>query len=205
MTQHAFTLISAAMLLSVSGMSALADSDTETRLRDALRSAIEQQRSLEDERATFLAKQSESDKQIEALKAQLDALSKAPKKPDTAPEMAALTQRVSQQGAEIAQLNQTLDKWKAAYNDAVAVARAKEAERAKLATDDAALSKRATGCETRNAALYKVGSEILDRLQKVSLGDVIAQDEPFTGIKRVELQNLVQDEQDKLLDQKVAP
>jgi chromosome segregation ATPase len=193
-------------LVTSTGLAFAADSDPEARLRDALRSAIAQQRSLEDERATLLAKQSESDKEIEALKAQIDALSKAqPKKSDNAPEMADLSRRVAAQGEQIGQLNQTLEKWKSAYNEAVTVARAKEAERAKLATDNDTLTQRATGCETKNAELYKVGSEILDRLENVSIGDVMIQREPFTGIKRVELQNLIQDEQDKLLDQKVAP
>jgi chromosome segregation ATPase len=183
-----------------------ADSDTETRLREALRNAIAQQRSLEDERATLLAKQSESDKQIEALKAQIDELAKGQaKKNENAPEITELRSRVTMQGEQLEQLNQTLEKWKAAYNEAATVARAKEAERAKLATDVDGLTQRATGCEEKNAQLFKIGNEILGRLEKVSFGDVIGQREPFIGYKRVELQNLVQDERDKLLDQKATP
>jgi chromosome segregation ATPase len=184
---------------------AWADADTEARLRDALRSAITQQRSLEDERATLQAKQTESDKQIEALKAQIDELSKGPKKAENTPETDELTRRVAAQGEEITQLNQNLEKWKSAYNEAASVARTKEADRAKLAGDVGGLTQRATGCEAKNAELFKIGNEILGRLERVSFGDVLARNEPFTGIKRVELQNLVQDEQDKLLDQKVAP
>jgi chromosome segregation ATPase len=196
-----FYLATAGLILVPLGR-AWADADTEARLRDALRSAITQQRSLEDERATLQAKQTESDKQIEALKAQIEALQKGPK--NTA-ETDELTHRVAAQGAEIEQLNQNLEKWKSAYNEAANVARTKEADRAKLAGDVDGLSKRATGCEAKNAELFKIGNDILGRLEKVSFGDVLAQHEPFTGIKRVELQNLVQDEQDKLLDQKVAP
>jgi chromosome segregation ATPase len=206
MRYRAPPLITLAILIALPLRMVHADADTETRLRDALRNAITQQRAAEDERAALLAKQSESDKQIEALRAQVDELTKAGETAKkSGPEMDELNHRLSAQTEQLEVLNQTLEKWKAAYNEAASVARAKEGERAKLATDVEGLTQRATNCETKNAELFKVGNEILGRYANVSFGDVIAGREPFIGIKRVELQNLVQDYQGKLLDQKAAP
>src|SRR5262249_27535298 len=119
--------------------------------------------------------------------------------------VAEFNRRLAEQNDAIAKLGDTLEKWKAGYNEAVTVARAKEAERLKLAQEAAKLSQRATGCETKNAELFKVGNEILDRYAAVGFGDVVAIREPFLRLKRAELQNLVQDYQDKLLDQKAVP
>ena len=183
-----------------------ADSDTDNRLREALRNAIMQQRSLEDERAVLQAKQSQVEKENETLRAQIAELQKggaAGQKGASAQEVSELQRRIAAQDETIGQLNTALDKWRSGYNEALTVAKTKEAERAKLATDVDGLTQRATGCETKNAELFSIGNEILGRLEKVSLGDVLGAREPFIGFKRVELQNLVQDEQDKLLDQKV--
>lgn len=206
MRRLAPTLIALSILLALPARLAWADADTEARLREALRSATAAQRAAEDQQAVLAAKESESEKQIEALKAQVDELTKggaATKKSDA--EIADLNHRLSAQGEQLGELNQNLDKWKAAYNEVANVARTKEAERAKLASSVEGLTQRADGCETKNVALYKVGSEILDRYAHVGFGDVIGGHEPFLGLKRVELENLVQDYQDKLLDQKASP
>jgi hypothetical protein len=59
--------------------------------------------------------------------------------------------------------------------------------------------------ETKNIALVKVGQEILNRLERFGLGDAIKAKEPFIGAKRVQIQAMVQDYNDKILDQKYKP
>jgi hypothetical protein len=59
--------------------------------------------------------------------------------------------------------------------------------------------------ETKNAELFKIGNEILNRYEKYSLGEALLAKEPFTGITRVKLETLVQDYQDKISDQKTTP
>jgi hypothetical protein len=194
-------------------------SDTEARLREALRGSISQVRALEDERALLQAKQTESDKQIQALRAQVEALveqaeqtSKSPVKTsdDKASRaeyeevVGAYKQRLAAQEEALAKVNEMLGKWKTAYDEAANLARAKEAERVKLTTESQAFAQRATACEAKNVELFKVGSEILTRYANVDFSDVMAAREPFLGFKRVELQNLIQDYQDKLLESKAA-
>ena len=52
---------------------------------------------------------------------------------------------------------------------------------------------------------YKTGSEILSRYENFGLGEAIVAREPFVGITRVKLQNLIQEYGDKLADQKIKP
>ncbi|WP_146002681.1 hypothetical protein [Telmatospirillum siberiense] len=198
-----------AALLFLAAGPAWADEATETRLRDALRQAITQQRSLEDSSAQLQAKVSDQDKLIAALKAQLDQ-----KKPAAGPAVdraeaermaAEFNRRLAAENEQARQMGETLEKWKAAYNQAAEVARAREAERARLAGAVEGLTKRGETCEAKNALLFKVGNEILDRLKDVDVAEAIAAHEPFVGTKRVELQSLAQDFQDKLLDQRAGP
>jgi predicted RNase H-like nuclease (RuvC/YqgF family) len=197
------------------GAAQAADADTETRLRDALRNAITQSRGLEDERAGLQAKLAQSEKEKDMLRQQVEALTKqvgeAAKSPAPAQTaqfdrvVAELNRRLAAQNKTIGNLGTNLEKWKASYNEAAGVARAKEAERAQLAAKADGLAKQATACEAKNGDLFKIGNEILDRYAAMGFGDVLAAREPFIGFKRVELQNMVQDYQNKLRDQKVVP
>jgi len=190
-----------------------ADSDQEKRLRDALRAAVTQQRALEDERAVLQAKAAESERQIAALRARIEQLLKqaeqseagATKQAEREKAVTQLNERISAQNESIRSLRSALEKESKAHKTATADAGNKEAERVKLAGEAAELTRRVESCEVKNVGLFQVGSEVLDRFEKVDLGDVLATREPFIGIKRVELENLVQDYRDKLLDQKVTP
>jgi len=46
--------------------------------------------------------------------------------------------------------------------------------------------------KTKNSEMYRLASEILDRHAKFSLGTAIMAREPFVGITKVKLENLVQ-------------
>ncbi|MDY0242301.1 MAG: hypothetical protein RBR34_08995 [Rhodospirillaceae bacterium] len=180
-----------------------ADEATETRLRDALRQAITQSRALEDSQAQLQAKLAEAEKQIEALRAQ-----PVKAKPDAAildAMEAEFNRRLAEQHATIARADETLTKWKGAYQEAASAAQAKEAERAQLAAQLGGFSQRAQSCEAKNAALFDAANEILGKLKNISVADAMAAHEPFVGMKKVELQNLAQDAEDKILDQVATP
>jgi len=51
---------------------------------------------------------------------------------------------------------------------------------------------------TRNAELFKLGGEILDRYGRKDFFDLVGGSEPFVQSSRVRLENLVQDYEDKL-------
>ena len=190
-------------------VTARADPATETRLREALRSATSQLRTLEDEHGKRQSKEAEQQKEIESLRSQLA-------KPRPAPgrgggrRVAELEQRV----AELSDANAALREANGKLNASVAqcekatqgaseAARSKEDERARLAAQVSSLDDRLSASEARNGRMYKVGKDIIDWLSKVGVGAAIAAREPFLGMKRVELENVAQDYEDKLLEQKV--
>jgi chromosome segregation ATPase len=193
----------------LAGGPALAQSDDgmEARLREALRSATIQQRALEDDNARLRAETTQARKDLDVLRQDL-AAAKAEAGKKVAPEVIdrledEFNAKLSHQNDALARLGESLDKWQAAYQEAANLARAKEAARARLETANGQLTDRAQTCEMKNAALYRVGQEILDRYAAVDMGDILARKEPFLGFATVQMQNLVQDYQDKLLDQRI--
>jgi len=105
---------------------------------------------------------------------------------------------------QLDQYNADIQLWTMGYNQYVQYANKTEAARAQLAAQVIMLQRLVADRETKNLELYKTGSEILDRYQNYSLGDALAAKEPFIGITRAKLQELVQDYKDKLLAQKIS-
>lgn len=58
-------------------------------------------------------------------------------------------------------------------------------------------------CRQANLKLHQHGGELLDAYQSKSCADALRQAEPFTRLKRVEIENLVEDYRDKLDAQKL--
>jgi hypothetical protein len=179
----------------------------ETRLREMLRTTILQLRAAETERAALQAAQAESAAKEKALTEQVEALTKQSAADKDAADKAItdLKAKVADQDTQITQMKDALEKWKEGYAKAADIANAKEAERAKLASQVILLDRKVADRETKNAELFRIGSEILRRYERFGLGDALAAREPFVGIARVKLENQVQDYQDKLLDQKIKP
>lgn len=173
-----------------------ADPAAENRMRDALRNTMLQLRSCETEKATLQAAKTEADESNKGLMAQVDSLTT---KSSKAEKMAA------EQAVEIKKFKEAIEKWQAAYQQATDLASSKEAERAKLAGNGILLQRQVEDLERKNASLFKLGSEILTRYEHFGLGDALSAKEPFVGITRVKLENLVQDYRDKLADQRIKP
>jgi chromosome segregation ATPase len=58
-------------------------------------------------------------------------------------------------------------------------------------------------CEARNAQLYGLNVEILDRYRTKTVAEVLAREERITGLKNVEVFNVVQEYRDKLDAQRI--
>jgi len=204
--------IAAAVFCTTNCLRAADPNETEKKLRETLRNTMLQLRSTETERATLQAAQTESEEKIKAQLAEIEALKKekadlikkaAAEKDLADKSIADLQGKVTDREKEAARLTESLSKWKAGYQKVADLARAKEDERAKKAAEVVLLERRVADQKMRNDEMYKVGSEILTRYQKYSLGEALLAKEPFTGVMRVKLQTLVQDYGDKLADQKI--
>jgi chromosome segregation ATPase len=170
------------------------------RLRDALRSATAQLRSLEDQRAALQARQTVVERERDRLQKENDAFKAQLKDAEQANQKA-----VDDFNQRLGERDDTLEKWKSAYEEAANVARTKDAERAKSVSEATALKASNKSCEAKNAQLFKASDEMLTYFKSMNLLDALAVREPVFGIKRVELQNVLQDYRDKILDQKVKP
>ena len=184
------------MLLS---SAARADSEAD-RLRDALRSATAQTRQLEDERTALQAKLADAERDKAAAKAQIDAA-----KAEARQARKEQREAIDEFNKRLAERDQALEKWKSAYEEAATVARTKDAERAKFEGEANAYKASAKSCTTKNTVLVHAGRELLQQYKSVTIGDTIVAREPVFGLRRIELQNRIQDTGDKILDQKVTP
>jgi Asp-tRNA(Asn)/Glu-tRNA(Gln) amidotransferase A subunit family amidase len=178
----------------------------ETRLREKLRDTMLQlrdaQTAVETERAALEAAQAQSADEKKALTEKLEAITKEANANSLAAKAVdGLKIQVARQDKEIAQLKGTME----SCQQAVELTRKQDAERAKL-VDEAVteLERLVADRQTKNLALYKIGTEILQRYKRFGLGDAITAREPFVGLTRVKLQNLVQDYQDKLLNERTT-
>ncbi len=181
--------------------SALADqSDPETRLRAALKTASARIRELEEQNTTLAAKQADADREKQTLtqKAAEDDKALAELHKQTDADKAALEQAAAAQH----QQQDSIAKWQASYNEAADKARTRDADAKQLDTVLGQTRPRLQSCEAKNAALYKLGEDVLDLYDKKDFFDVVS-GEPVTKLKRVELENTMQDYEDKMRDNKV--
>lgn len=192
----------------LSGTLRAADSNAaDTRLREALRNTMLQLRDAQNQVATLQTSQAESDQKNKDLTTQVETLTKqsAADKDAADKTIAELKSKAAVQDTEIARLKESLEKWMAACKQAVEVARTKETQRAGLADNVIKLQRIIADQQTKNAEMFKLGKEILARYEKFGLGDALTAREPFVGLTRVKFENLMQDYQDKLTDQKIKP
>jgi len=183
------------------------------QMRDALKGLTVQVRDAQNQVVAAQAAQAASETANKDLQAKVDDL--------TAKLTAATTQAVADKTASdktIADLNaqltekttqnglltEDLKKQKEAYTQVAQLEAQKEAERLKLAGQCILLQRLVTDREVKNLELFKTGNEILTRYEQFSLGNALAAKEPFVGLTRVKLENLVQDYKDKLLDHAVV-
>ena len=108
---HRFPLIIFALVLALTS-SAYADNETD-RLREALRSATGQVRSLEDQRGALQAKQAVAERDRDRLQKQSDALKAQVKDAEQANQQA-----VEEFNQRLAERDESLEKWKSAYEEA---------------------------------------------------------------------------------------
>jgi len=207
---RASNLLAAAALTLLPLAALAADSDAEQHLRDQLHTTTVALRAAQDENAALAAKETEQASEIAALKQQLaDAQAKSSasgsadkQRQDAADAAIRQNQQLSEKVTEASQL---LEKWQTAYKQAADVAHARDAAAKDFETKFTRASGGLTQCTAKNAALEKLGREILDRLDQRGLLSDFAADEPVTQLYRVKLENLIQDYQDKMRDQEVRP
>jgi len=157
---------------------ALADKDTTERQLEKIRSGeATSKRQLASERAA----RSRAEADLKALRAESDAL-----KARLAATEKQLADSVALQGATAQTLAQV--------------------ESAKKQTEGhlAAKAHDLQVCQTHNGQLYAIGREMMQKYRDKSCQEALAQAEPFTGLKKVEVENLLETWRDRLDREKLG-
>jgi len=181
--------------------------DGTAALRAALRDKAQQLLTAQSDLATLQAGQAAMTEDNKAVTAKYEALKKQIVADRTASDksVATLTAQLEKQRQLSAQLNDALEKAKAEGEKAAQAARLAEAQGVKLTAETVVLQRSVADREAKNLALFLVANEILSRYEEFSLGNALRAKEPFVGLTRTKLENLVQAYQDKILDQRVKP
>jgi len=182
-------------------ISTAAHADQESdRLREALRSATAQARTAEDQRAAVQAKLTAAEQERDRLRKQNEAYRAQVKEAEQA-----YRQAVKDFNERIAERDDSLEKWKAAYGEAASVARTKDAERTKFEGEATTWKASAKACEAKNVRLVKIADDVVKQYERMDPLEKVLDHDPVFGLKRVEHQNAAQDFRDKIIEQKAKP
>lgn len=158
------------------------------------------------ERTSLQAQNAQLKKDLDQARQERDALKKAQQ--DVAARVRSSEAAVARTAAERAASEQELQRVKdrtqeliAKFRETVQTLRQVETEGATARQTLATREQQLKVCVDHNAALYKLNAEVLDRLEHRSGWSHLARAEPFTKIKRVQLENLVDDYKGKADDQ----
>jgi hypothetical protein len=140
-----------------------------------------------------------------ALQKQIDDLTaQQATRPAVSAEETARTQAAAQ--TQVTNLQAGLKQWQDAYQKAVELARVKDAEGKSLTIQAAENHQQVVICSAANRRLIGVANDILHLYQTQSFRALLIDSyEPLLGLKKVELENTIQDYEDKIDEQKYRP
>jgi chromosome segregation ATPase len=153
--------------------------EAENQLKEAQSRAIDARRRSE----TMSGRNGTLSKEVEAIKARHDAI-----KAEFEALAAASKTEHAALSAKLADTERRLAEQRSAF----------EAEKQQFETVTAQNKNTLSGCQARNDSLYKLGNELLDRYEKKSCVTAVLQAEPFTGLKRAQVEKVIEEYREKL-------
>lgn len=193
-----------------------------SREREMLRRLQEQTRKAEQEKAALAAEVDELKKKLKGTEA--GAARATRKSRDTEKALAQaeqanaallvekvnLSERVDQMQKSLQEVRGDLANAEGKLAESAAeldrTAREGQAQKAEFERAQSVIGQRnreVAACEDKNLKLYEYNVDLLGRYQNKGLADVFKQREPLTGLKGVEMENLLEEYRDKLDAQKV--
>jgi DNA repair exonuclease SbcCD ATPase subunit len=115
-------------------------------------------------------------------------------------EKIALETKLQQTQAQLETTQKNLADLKTLHNQALVDLKFNDNQRKTLSTNLAQTTKAVNDCEVKNAKLHQFGTELIQIYDKPSTYEAAMRQEQFFQLKRVELENILQDKQDKLDD-----
>ena len=115
-------------------------------------------------------------------------------------EKVALETKLQQTQAQLETTQKSLADLNLQHNQALADLKFNDNQRKTLSTNLAQTTKAVNDCEVKNAKLHQFGTELIQIYDKPNEYASAMREEKFFQLKRVELENLLQSQQDKLDD-----
>ncbi|MBI1397120.1 MAG: hypothetical protein GC151_14185 [Betaproteobacteria bacterium] len=180
-----------------------------SRDRELLRRATAALREAEDRNATMAAENAKLQAEIQKLKRSAakieDSLSAERKRlsraaGDLGETKADLDRVKGEKDALQAKLDATEAELQRTSDELARTTGALDAAKAQLDATSGQLEKKTAAnasCEQMNDKLYGIATDLLAKYRKVGFWDVFKRREPFTGVRRVEVENLLEDYRDK--------
>ncbi|MCX8493959.1 MAG: hypothetical protein ORN23_06995 [Chthoniobacterales bacterium] len=177
----------------------------EQKMRETIRNTMIQLRDTNAKLATAQAAQAEAEEKIKELQGQLEELTKksSAEKKSSNETIDDLKTKLAASEQQVNHYTESLAKWKLGYAKLAEYAKATEGKRAEIVSKIILLDRRIAEQQLKNAEMYRLANEVLDRYAQFGLGTAISAREPFVGITKVKLQTLFQDYQNKLTDQTI--
>ena len=115
-------------------------------------------------------------------------------------EKVTLETKLQQTQAQLDTTQKNLADLKTLHNQALVDLKFNDNQRKNLSTNLAQTTKAVNDCEVKNGKLYQFGTELIQIYDKPSSYEAAMRKEQFFQLKRVELENILQNKQDKLDD-----
>ncbi len=190
-------------------------SDKRNSEHTALRRVQQQMQQVEQEKAALQQQVSGFEQEKSALSGEKDALAKKVQSAESRTAAEGRKRRSLEKELEAARKeNQALQEQKAEVEKRLSELTAQQVDGARQLTvvqgekkqTEANLvmrEKQIASCEDKNLKLYQYGRDLIKQCRDHSATDVILRLEPVTGIKRVEIENVLEEYRDKLDAQKL--
>jgi chromosome segregation ATPase len=173
---------------------------------------VQQLQQLGSERTELQAQNAKLQKDLEDLRKERDSLKSAQQglerrvqASDAAAHQAqaSVTGQRDANDKEIAKWKNQLEQVVQKFRETTQTLQEVETDRNSLRQQLTVTDRKVSACVDNNLALYKINVEVLDRLDHQSLWSSMARAEPFTQIKRTQLDNMVVEYQQRAAAQRV--
>lgn len=189
------TLLILVTLFSVAFAGRAEESETETKLREALRNTMLQVREAQAKTAEMEAAMVASEAETEKLKKELADVQKelVEERNVAANQATELRAALSSRDDKILGLEAQVAKWQKDYATLIQQARKAQAETAQSKARITVLERAVSEQQVKNIEMKQAADEILDRYSKHSVGATLLAREPFISVNRAKLQTIMQD------------
>ena len=192
---HGLLIVIAALAGTAQAQSARQGNDGLARMQAAMQQLSAERTTLQGEKTRLETRVAELEKQLAAAQDENKSVSAQLTRSQAAEQQA--TANGEALNERLKQAHDRTDELVSHFRETATTLQQTERERGEL-------QQQLDVCTQRNVALYGVGMEVLDRYESKGFWSVMKQKEPFTQLKRVEIENLAEDYRQRLDDARYA-